>query len=208
MNILCFGDSNTWGLVPMVGCRYDRDTRWTGRLEKMSDGAFHIIEEGLNGRTANEVDIEEPYLNGRNYMEACLLSHRPVDFLIVMLGSNDIKVRYGKNAEQIAQSIGDLLYDMKMIMDDRQAEKMDILLVSPKSIDERILGDNTFDKESIEKSRKLATLLKARAEKENWHFLDADEAGVTLGDDGLHLSKEGHAVLAESILEILMKTCN
>ena len=208
MNILCFGDSNTWGLVPMVGCRYDRDTRWTGRLEKMSDGAFHIIEEGLNGRTANEIDEEEPYLNGRNYMEACLLSHRPVDVLVVMLGSNDIKVRYGKNAGQIAQSIGDLVHDMKKLMDERQAEKMSILLVSPKSIDERILGDNTFDEESIKKSKELAGYLKKRAKKEEWYFLDADEIGVVLGDDGLHLAKEGHAVLAQGIHDVILSMGN
>ena len=92
---------------------------------------------------------------------------------------------------------------MKTIMEERQAEKMSILLVSPKSIDERILGDNTFDEESINKSKQLAGYLKKRASEETWEFLDADEAGVVLGDDGLHLSEKGHEILSKSIYNII-----
>ena len=193
MNILCFGDSNTWGLVPCVGNRFDIEKRWTGRLYELFGGKHHIIEEGLNGRTADEKDDEEPYLNGRSYMEACVLSHRPVDVLIVMLGSNDIKVRYGKSAEQIADSITAL----------KQAERVKVLLISPKNIDSRILGDRTFDEESIKKSEMLGGLLEKRAKAEGWLFLDAAKADILLGDDGLHLREDGHDSLAKHIYNIL-----
>ena len=205
MNILCFGDSNTWGLRPMIGDRYIKSERWTGRLQNMLGNGHYVIEEGLNGRTANEIDIEEPYLNGREYMTACLLSHRPVDVLIVMLGSNDIKSRYNKTAEQVAESILSLTKDMKKLLDERQSEDARVLLISPKSIDERILGDWCFTDESIANSKRLGGLLKEGAAKENWSFIDADEAGVTLGDDGLHLSPEGHEVLAKAVYEAVAR---
>lgn len=204
MNILCFGDSNTWGLRPMIGDRYKKDERWTGILGTLSGGTYNIIEEGLNGRTANETDADEPYLNGRNYMEACLLSHRPVDMLIVMLGTNDVKSRYNKTAKEVADSVYFLVKDMKSLLDERQTERAKVLLIAPKSIDARVLGDSTFDECSIEKSCELADMLRCRAQKENWLFLDADDIGVTLGDDGLHLSYDGHRKLAEGIYHVIM----
>lgn len=203
MNILCYGDSNTWGLRPMIGDRYVKEERWTGILGTLSRGRYNIIEEGLNGRTADETDVEEPFLNGRSYMTACLLSHRPVDLLIVMLGTNDVKTRYNKDAEQVADSVCLLVKDMKRLLDDRQNERVSVLLVSPKSIDERILGDSAFDEYSIKKSRELGAKLRSRSEKEGWMFLDADETGAVLGEDGLHLSGDGHRKLAEGIFGII-----
>ena len=203
MNILCFGDSNTWGLRPMIGDRYVKEERWTGIIGTLSGGKYNIIEEGLNGRTADETDTEEPYLNGRSYMTACLLSHRPVDLVIMMLGTNDVKSRYNKSAEQIADSVCSLVKDMKKLLDERQQERVKILLISPKSIDERVLGDNTFDEYSIKKSRELGGKLCSRPEKEGWMFLDADDIDVTLGDDGLHLSGDGHRKLAEGIYDFI-----
>lgn len=50
--ILCFGDSNTYGLIPGTKNRYGRDTRWTGLIEQQLYGkGCRIIEEGLCGRT-------------------------------------------------------------------------------------------------------------------------------------------------------------
>lgn len=205
MNILCFGDSNTWGLIPCVGDRYPREKRWTGILAKLVGEEHYIIEEGLNGRTANEVDEEEPYLNGRAYMEACMKSHRPVHILIVMLGSNDIKSRYNKSSEQIADSIGDLTRDMKRVLDESQKERVKVLLISPKNIDERLLGDGSFDKKSIEKSVELGGLLEGIALKEGWEYIDASKHNVTLGDDGLHISEEGHNNLAYAVYNVISR---
>ncbi len=198
-SIVCFGDSNTWGLWP-EGCgRYDRDTRWTGIVAKKFADTFQIVEEGLNGRTANETDEDEPYLNGRNYAEACVLSHRPIDILIVMLGNNDIKARYNKSAEMISDSITELVAYMEEVLKEKQPENFKIILVSPKGIDERILGDE-FNEESISKSHMLGGLLKKKAKEHGWEFIDADIPEVKLSCDGLHLAAQGHKVLAEHII--------
>ena len=79
MNIVCFGDSNTWGLCCEPYRRFTREERWPALLQRRFGDRAYVIEEGLNGRTANELDEEEPFLNGRSYATACMLTHRPVD---------------------------------------------------------------------------------------------------------------------------------
>ena len=207
MNILCFGDSNTWGLIPMVGTRYGFYDRWTniaGSLLSEDEDLnvdVNIIEEGLNGRTADEVDRDEPFLNGRSYMTACVLSHRPVDVLIVMLGTNDVKFRYKKSAGEIAESIRRLVRDMEALLSVTQMERVKVLLISPKRLDDRVLTDASFDEDAVKKSVELGPLLYKYADKEGWTFLDADVDEVTLGDDGLHLSADGHRNLGRLVYE-------
>ena len=211
MNILCFGDSNTWGLIPMVGSRYDFYDRWTniaGSLLSEDEDLnvdVNIIEEGLNGRTADEVDHDEPFLNGRSYMTACVLSHRPVDVLIVMLGTNDVKFRYKKTAGEIAESIRRLVRDMEALLAVTQMERVKVLLVSPKRLDDRVLTDESFDEEAIKKSIELGPLLEKHADKKGWAFLNADVDEVTLGADGLHLSAEGHRNLGRLVYETIKR---
>ena len=51
MNILCFGDSNTYGYKPDGTGRFDTDTRWTSLLQKKLGADHRVIEE---------VFVEEP----------------------------------------------------------------------------------------------------------------------------------------------------
>lgn len=108
-NILCFGDSLTWGFKPEDFTRYPIEQRWTGILQKELGSKFHIIEEGLNGR--NTI-FEDPYLPGRNsenVLPIILESHAPLDLVIILLGTNDIKTYIKGDAKAAAlgvQSIG------------------------------------------------------------------------------------------------------
>ena len=108
-NILCYGDSNTWGFVPIIFdyetnymARYSFDKRWTGILQKELGNNYRIIEEGLNGRTTN---IDYPDVKGRSgtsYLNPCLYSHAPLDLVIIQLGVNDLKTIFNRTIEDIA----------------------------------------------------------------------------------------------------------
>ena len=107
--VLCFGDSNTWGYDPATKNRFPRDVRWAGILAGLLSPDYQVIEEGLNGRTTVWNDPIEGYKNGRDYLIPCLETHRPIDLVILMLGTNDLKMRFSVSAFDIANSAGVLV---------------------------------------------------------------------------------------------------
>mgnify|MGYP001272416558 CR=1 FL=1 len=111
--ILCYGDSNTHGQIP-GGTPLDRYTllqRWPGVLARELGKGWHIIEEGLSGRTTVHDDpIEGALKNGRTYLRPCLMSHAPLDLVIIMLGTNDLKARFSQPASEVAMGIGCLIH--------------------------------------------------------------------------------------------------
>ena len=100
--VVCFGDSNTHGADPTGAGRMAREFRWPRVMARELDDGYEVIEEGLNGRTACWETPLEPGRNGLTYLVPCLLSHAPVDLVIIMLGTNDLKRIYGNTASEIA----------------------------------------------------------------------------------------------------------
>lgn len=105
--ILCFGDSNTWGFIPESiteshSRRHPHDVRWTGVLARELGGHFRVIEEGQNGRTTVHDDPFVPVRNANAILPAMLESHKPLDLVVMMLGTNDLKNVYGVSPSEIA----------------------------------------------------------------------------------------------------------
>ena len=113
--ILCYGDSNTWGCIPrwkdlgVPSERYDQDTRWTGRLSALLGDGYHIIEEGLGGRTSIYDFPGESWRNGLPYFQPCLLSHRPLDLVVIMLGTNALHACFPPSAQRLGDGIRTLV---------------------------------------------------------------------------------------------------
>src|SRR5262245_41824824 len=107
-SVLCYGDSNTWGFVPGTGARYALDVRWPGVLREQLGPEYWVIEEGLNGRTTVWEDPEVAGRNGQQYLPPCLQTHRPLDAVILFLGLNDLKTKFGATAETIAEGLAAL----------------------------------------------------------------------------------------------------
>ena len=108
-SVLCFGDSNTWGYIPLTAGRLLRSERWPGILQKSLGDSYYVIEEGLNGRATV---FDEPFRDGRNArttLLAVLESHAPLDLLIIMLGTNDLKHHLNVSAHESARGINALL---------------------------------------------------------------------------------------------------
>ena len=107
-NILCYGDSNTFGSIPGGG-RYPYGVRWPGRLAGLLGADWHLIEEGMGGRTTVWEDPLEPGRCGIRYLPVALCSHQPLDMVIVSLGTNDCKASFHAPAGLIAQGLGRIL---------------------------------------------------------------------------------------------------
>ena len=203
-HIVCFGDSNTHGYCADPGdCaeggnRFNEDERWTCLLQrKLGDGCL-VIEEGLSGRTTVFPDPLHEGLNGLDAIYACLMSHEPVDLLILMLGTNDTKERFGANAACIALGAERLVLKAKSVPAWRDG-RPNILLICPPHIGQGLYlcpESAAMGQGCPEKSRALAGFLAPVAERQGCAFLDAQGLAEFNTRDCMHLSRRGHAQLA------------
>lgn len=200
--ILCYGDSNTWGLIPGTQNRYPWGVRWTSILqEKMNPSEVRIVEEGLCGRTTVFEDSYREKRNGWKELPTILESQKPLDAAVLMLGTNDCKSYYKANAYQIAKGLERCIDRLQEYI---PAEK--ILVVSPIHLGEQVWKeefDPEFDQESVATSKELFAEYQKVARRKHVRFLAASDVAKPSEEDQEHLTPEGHAALAEVIYEKL-----
>jgi lysophospholipase L1-like esterase len=213
VRVLCFGDSNTHG-TPADDPEYvrlDADVRWTGRLQTLLGDGYEVVEEGLAGRTTDIDYVDRPHCNGRTAFPMALLSHHPLDVVVVMLGSNDFKTCFdGRSAATIAGALHGYVDDVASYVTDRQGRTPALLLLSPILLDESITAyvdptGNGFDDRSLEASRALAGEIRRVAQERGVLFADAASVAHA-GGDALHLTADSHQPLAELVAQIVQGT--
>jgi lysophospholipase L1-like esterase len=199
-NILCFGDSNTWGYTPLSGVRYSINERWPRVLQANLGDKYHIIEEGLSGRTIASHMQDRPQRSGQELLPALLESHRPLDLVIIMLGTNDLQHCFNLSAEEIASNIKIfclMIKNNEFIKQHKPETK--ILLISPPHLAELPI-------EGQLKSKQLAQYYSQVATELDIEFLDADHFVKTTNIDGIHWTKEQHnkfgEILSTTVKEI------
>ena len=207
--ILCFGDSNTWGLDGETGKLFPWEERWTGILqEKLADRDIRIVEEGLCGRTTI---FEDPLRLGRRGTEllpTLLETHTP-DAVVLMLGTNDCKTIFGASEEIIGKGIARLLEQIN-----QYADKMKVLVISPIYLGEKVWQDGydqEFSPESVEVSKKLEPLYDKTyfniikeayekvAGKYGKRFMRAADYASPSEADQEHMDGQSHKILADAI---------
>lgn len=196
--IICFGDSNTYGYIPENGKRYPWGVRWTSLLnEKLGYDQYHIAEEGLCGRTTIFEDPLRDNRNGSRMLPAILETHQNAALIILMLGTNDCKAAYGASAQMIGKGIEKLLAQIHVGAPDSK-----ILLISPIWLGEKVWQpgyDPEFSEKSVDVSKHLAGVYQQIAEKEKIPFLDASAYAKPSVTDQEHMDSENHRRLAEAI---------
>lgn len=202
--ILAYGDSNTWGLVPGTQQRYPWQVRWTGLLQQMPCcGDVRILEEGLCGRTTVFEDALRRDRRGVDLLPVLLESHGPLDGAILMLGTNDCKTAYRASAFDIGVGIRDCLSLLREVLPARQ-----ILLISPILLGEdvwRADKDPDFSPGSVRVCRQLKEEYATIARQSGCGFLAASDFAEPSDVDDEHLTPEGHAALARAIAQKLQQ---
>ncbi|MEP1537322.1 MAG: GDSL-type esterase/lipase family protein [Paracoccaceae bacterium] len=206
MRILVYGDSNTFGTGPMATLSDDpifsKSERWAGVMADQLGADVDVIVEGLPGRTTVFDDpTEGAYRNGLRTLKAILMSHRPIDLLILKLGTNDTQHRYNLGPQDIAMGCA------RLVKDAVQLDVVDrILVICPAPVRER--GDlaEVF-KGAEQRCVGLSEQMERFASENGAEFLDA-AAHVSVDDlDGVHLSAESHKILgrvvAQKVQEIM-----
>lgn len=207
-HILCFGDSNTHGYCADPsdcadgGIRFNESERWTKLLQRKLGDDYLVIEEGLSGRTTVFDDPLTEGLAAIDYITPCLKSHEMIDLLIIMLGTNDTKERFSASAPCIALGMTRLL-KKAMSTECWNGEMPNILLISPPTIGDGLVTSpvaGTMGIGCIEKSKGLAREYAAVSQLLDIHYLNADDVHCEFNQiDFMHLTKKGHAALAEAL---------
>jgi lysophospholipase L1-like esterase len=199
--ILCYGDSNTWGYSPSTQDRYGRDERWGGVLRNALSEGYLVIEEGLGGRTTVWDDpIEGIHKNGKTYLTPCLESHQPIDLVVVLLGTNDLKQRFGVGASDIAKGAGVLVQIVQKSETGPNDEAPTVLLLAPPPTAE-LAGTDFAEmfKGAEEKSKHFSREFRLIAEELGCEFLDTADVITSSQIDAIHLDTEEHRKLGQAV---------
>jgi lysophospholipase L1-like esterase len=109
MNIVVYGDSMSWGIIPGTRVRLLFNKRWTGVLQSSLGKEYRVIEECLNGRTTQYEDADRPARNGLEHVQMIIESHSPIDLMIVMLGINDFQDIIGVTSTESAYGLKSII---------------------------------------------------------------------------------------------------
>jgi lysophospholipase L1-like esterase len=201
--VLCFGDSNTWGYDPSGGVRFDDDVRWTGVLANTLGKDYTIIEAGLNGRTTVFDDPFEAGRNGKTLLPVVLQTHKPLDLVILMLGTNDFKEVFSASAFAIRKGMETLVTMIQCSQFGRNDTAPPILLMSPPP-----LAPNLYDLQwgmmfggGLEKSHALAAHYQTLADEYGLAFFDTGTVIQSSTVDGIHFDQPQHTLLGEAVAE-------
>lgn len=191
--------------------RFTHRERWTCLLADLLGPDYLIREEGLSGRTTSFEDPLFEGLNGFSYIHACMLTHEPLDLLIIMLGTNDVKERFSATPGNINKGL-ERLVTKAIHTPEAWREQPNILIIAPPPIEEGYYETEIGPEMGIgcsEKSRALAPLYEQTAKRTGCHFLDAASIpGVEMYPyDHMHLSLEAHKCLAEKLAGLIPQIC-
>ena len=200
--VLIYGDSNSFGTAPMQQLSDDgvipKGARWGDVLANGLGQGWDVLIEGLPGRTSVFDDpIEGAYRNGLTVLPAILHSHKPIDHLLICLGTNDQKHRFGLGAQDVALGVARLV---------RAAfgtgTVASVLVICPPPL--KLRGDLGAMFAGIEmRSVGLADMIERFSKEEGAGFFDAGEVIEVDEADGIHWNAEAHGKLGEALVDVV-----
>ena len=218
INILCYGDSNTWGTIGRWSVDgkpsecFDAEHRWPEVMQSALGDKFHMIRQGLGGRTTIYAEEGDEWKSGEMYLTPCLFSHRPLDLVIIMLGSNDLLVKQDMTAEELPVGISrlvDIVQSYPKVGAGNVPPK--VLILAPIPIrkphpDGRMDVYDKYRREiGLELSRQFAPVQKKVAEEKGCYFMDAGLYAEACDADGDHFTPESHVRLGLALAEYIKK---
>lgn len=202
--ILCFGDTNTWGVNPVDESRLPFDKRWTGILTKELEPEIRVIEEGQCGRTTVCDDPVDLYKNGLNYLMPCLDGHRPLDLVAIMLGTVQLKGRFNQSAEDITLGLERIVQGVLSSKAGIDGKSPKILIISPIKIgkvEDGPLAATFFLSNNRDRQSRFKELYGAMAKNYGAEFMAAEDYAKTSELDGIHIAEESHRPFAMAVAD-------
>lgn len=203
--VLCYGDSLTWGYDAVTIGRHAYENRWPSVLQATLGSGVRVIAEGLNGRTtAFDDHLADCDRNGARILPTVLQTHAPLDLVILLLGTNDMKPVVAGSAFAACQGIGRLVRLIRNHAWPFEFDAPEILIVAPPAI--CATGNVPFAASfpgGIEESAKLPTLYRDLADELGCGFFDGNSVAKTTPIDGIHLDAENTRALGRGLEPIV-----
>jgi lysophospholipase L1-like esterase len=198
--ILCFGDSLTWGSVPVEsaepGWRYSFEQRWAGVMQEALGVGYRVVEDAVVTRTTNAEDPVHFGANGSRHLPASLASNGPLDMVIFLLGTNDLKAHFNRTPIDITRGLSGLVSQVHRDPAMATGGTPKVLIVAPPALSavRNPWLASMFDG-AHEKSQQLADLFALMASFEGVEFMDAGRVISRDGCDGIHLTASSNLEL-------------
>lgn len=203
--VLCFGDSLTWGYDPEGPGRHAFEDRWPSVLGATLGPGVTVIAEGLNGRTTGYDDhLADCDRNGVKNLPTVLHTHMPLDLVVIMLGTNDMKPAIAGTAYAARAGLQRLVGLIRHHEYSFDYDAPEILIVSPPPLCET--ADPVFSaifRDGVEESAMLASLYRDLADDIGCGFFDAGSVARTSPVDGVHLTTEGTRAIGRGLEPIV-----
>ena len=207
--ILAYGDSITYGHNPAPGGgRHAYEDRWPGALEAKLAGKARVIAEGLGGRTTVHDDwYANADRNGARILPTLLSSHWPLDLVIIMLGTNDLKPFHGRVALEASYGMRRLVQIVRALAAGEGGPAPEIIIVAPPvPVETNVhpemmvhFGNNAV----IEAAQGFAEMYKRRADEEGVKFFNAASVAKSSPDDGIHLDAANTRAIGEGLVPLV-----
>ncbi|WP_372760615.1 SGNH/GDSL hydrolase family protein [Pseudoalteromonas sp.] len=193
--ILCFGDSNTWGLNPDTATRFAAECRWTTLLAQQLGADYKVIAAGQPNRCLVHNPPFSGSLSGVRYLKPYLVEHN-VDLIIIALGTNDLKKRYNLTPAQIAQGLASLVDSITAFYSGNKLPQL--LLLSPPLVREVGHYTKIYDG-AAKKSAQLATVFAQVAQTKGCLFFDLATVAHVSPVDGVHLDETQQQKISQAV---------
>lgn len=200
-SVLCFGDSLTWGYDPRTVGRHALADRWPSVLGAALGPQVNVIAEGLNGRTtAYDDHLADAERNGVKLLPSVLESHKPLDLVILLLGTNDMKRGIAGTAIGATKGIDRLVKLIRHHDWGFGFEVPEILIVAPPAICETANAPfAAMFRGAIDESAMLASFYRDLADETGCGFFDAGSVAQTSPLDGIHLDADNTRAIGRGI---------
>lgn len=200
--IICFGDSNTFGITPQGG-RFNANERWPTLLETLlnqttTSKQFHVIEQGQPNRTLVHNPPFHGDKSGLRYFKNCLLDHQP-DLALIMLGTNDLKRKFCLDASEIASGLNALITASLAL---QPALKV-LIICSPPILEVGSYAQIYLG--GAVKSLALESAYQAVAKELNCAFFAASSVVNSCPIEGIHWSAKQHTQLAQALVKVVIE---
>lgn len=210
--ILCYGDSNTYGYKPNPDVkslpeeRYTETERWTGILQSLLGPNYSVHEEGLNGRTTNITGTlkGDKQKNGFESFVHIYPKYLPLNFLVLQLGTNDLKERFNRTAKNIAEGIDKIITYTFQKPEDHKIALPKVIILVPPIINEEYIKPPYKMTGAFEKSKEMVECFREVAIKHRCYLINLGEKIHFSPIDGLHLDMESHKVIAEMVKDCII----